>query len=711
MKNKDVNKKVLKLSLKIVITYILYALTWIFFTDRLAYILTQNPFFLTKFQTIKGFLFVFISALILYGFLWETFSKLVRSEKRIRGTEKKWRSLIQNAPDIIMQMDSSGIINYINRNFNGILKEDAIGKKLTEFLPSKSTRIYKKNFQEVIESGKTKSFEIEIESKSKQKVWLEIKMTPVDNDGMNNEIISFARDITNRKDAEKALIQSEKKYRTLFEESNDVVFISTPEGRILDINSAGVELFGYASKEELLEITIDKDLYWDPDDREKYKEILTSQGFVKDFELVIKRKDGQKLIVLETARPVCDENGEVINYRGILRDITTKKRLEEQLRQAQKLQGLGTLAGGIAHDFNNILGIILGYATMLENNNSDSKKVEWNLKAIIKAVNRGSALVQQILTFARKTDVLFETVKVNATINELVRLATGTFPKTISFKPQLQDDLPYIKADHNQVHQALLNLFVNARDAMPKGGTLSIQTSTISGDELRKKFSDANESNYVSIIISDEGSGMDKDTLNRVFEPFFTTKKRGKGTGLGLAVVYGVVSSHHGFIDVESEINVGTTFYLYFPVAEDMVASSKGFNGGQKNVKGGSETILFVEDEEMLRELIENLLKDNGYKVLTAEDGEKAIEVYSQNVDDIDLVITDMGLPKLNGWKAYLKMREYNPDVKMILASGYLDPEIRTELAENSQEYFIQKPYNLNDMLKKVREVIEFSRN
>ena len=954
--DKEVIKKVWTLSLKLVLIYLTYGLAWVFFTDKLAYILIKNPYFLTVFQTTKGFLFVAISALILCGFLLQTFTKIINSEKRIRESEKRWRSLVQNAPDIVLLTSNSGEINYINRDFDGILREDAIGKKLTKFLPSKYSKVYQKNFREVIEKGKIKSFEIEIESKSKQGAWLELKMAPVE-EGAGNEVISFARDITDRKnaekalresedrfqkiynqsndaivlvdpheekivdanskafelfeyskkellekpfsilhpndtnkcreftqkvssnpndtsleiicnsksgnklfveisassidvdgqiyviflirdvsmrkkveqeitllahaiksisecvvitdmenkilfvndafqktygyeekeligksvdmirsdvnpseilaeilprtikdggwsgelfnrrkdgtdfpiflstsvmfdekgksialvgvskdiserkEAEKALRQSEEKYRTLFEESNDVVFISTPDGRILDINSAGVDLFGYSSKEELLRIKVDKDLYWNPEDREKYKEILVRQGFVKDFELIIKRGDGQKLIVLETARPVYDKDGKVIKYRGILRDITDKKRLEEQLRQAQKLQSLGTLAGGIAHDFNNILGIILGYATMLENNNGDSNKLKWNLNAIVKAVNRGSALVQQILTFARKTDVLFETVKVNAAINELVKLATGTFPKTISFRPQLQDDLPYIKADHNQIHQALLNLLVNGRDAMPKGGTLFIKTSTISGDELSKKFPDANDQNYVSIIISDEGTGMNKETLNRVFEPFFTTKKRGKGTGLGLAVVYGVVSSHHGFIDVESELNVGTTFYLYFPVAEELIISSHGSNGDQKAAKGGSETILFVEDEEMLRELIENLLKDNGYKVLTAEDGEKAVEMYSKNIDDIDLVITDMGLPKLNGWKAYLKMREYNPELKMILASGYLDPEIRAELTENAQEYFIQKPYDLDDMLKKVREVIEFSRN
>lgn len=832
MKNKPANRKIIALSLKIVLVYMIYGFAWIFFTDKLSYILIKNAYFLTIFQTTKGFLFICISALILYSFLWHTFAKMIHSENKIKEAETKWRSLVQNAPDVIMLMDRSGLINYVNRNIDGILRESAVGKNITEILPSKFKKQFQEIFTNVVNEGTVKSLEVNFRPAKQPNLWYETVMAPLENDGEIAGVISFARDVTKRKEAEqeifllahaiksisecvvitgmedqilfvnnaflktygfaegeligksidilrsnknapellegikqgtlkggwkgelynkrkdgtefpiflstsiitdenneptaligvskdiseqkraeKALRESEEKYRTLFEDSKDVVFISTPEGRFLDINQAGVELFGYSSKEELLTVNITDDLYFNPEDREQYEMVLAKQGFVKDFESTVKHKDGHELIVLETTRAEYDEKGKIIKHRGFLRDITEKKRLEEQLRQAQKLQGLGTLAGGIAHDFNNILGIILGYASMLEIGHTDPKKLKWKINAIINAVNRGTALVQQILTFARKKDILFETVKLNAAINDLVKLTKETFPKTITFSLNLQKDLPYIKADHNQIHQALLNLCVNARDAMPKGGVISLKTTTTPGSELCKKFPDANDENYATIILSDNGTGMDKETVSRIFEPFFTTKKRGKGTGLGLAVVYGVVSSQHGFIDVQSEIGAGTSFYIYFPVAEELDNTSGNNTHEQEEVQGGAETILFVEDEKMLSDLGVTVLSENGYQVLTAGDGEEAVEVFAQNADNIELVITDLGLPKLDGWKAYLKMRKQNPDLKMILVSGYLSSEIKAELSGNSNKFFIQKPYNLQEMLKKVREVFDYSQN
>jgi len=832
MKNKEVNGKVITLSLRIVLVYIIYGLAWIFFTDKLTYLLIQNPYFLTVFQTTKGFLFICISALILYSFLWNTFAKMIHSENKIKEAETKWRSLVQNAPDVIMLIDRSGSINYVNRNIDGILKEDAVGKNINDFLPSEFKKRFKEIFMDVINEGAVKSLEVNFRPAKEPNLWYETIMAPLENGGEITGVISFARNVTKRREAEqevfllahaiksisegvvitdlgdrilfvnnaflktygytkeqvvgksidiirsdnnspdllekikqetlnggwngelnnkrkdgsefpillstsiiaaensepaaligvskdiseqkkaeRALRESEEKYRTLFEDSKDVVFISTPEGRFLDINQAGVELFGYSSKEELLKVNIADDLYCNPEDREQYKAVLAKHGFARDFESVIRHKDGRELIVLETARAEYDEEGKITKHHGFLRDITEKKHLENQLRQAQKLQSLGTLAGGIAHDFNNILGIILGYASMLEIGHSDPKKLKWKTSAIINAVNRGTALVQQILTFARKKDILFETVKLNAAISELVKLTQETFPKTITFTLDLQKDLPFIKADHNQIHQALLNLCVNARDAMPKGGVISLKTTIMPGSDLRKKFPDANDENYAAIILSDTGIGMDKETVSRVFEPFFTTKKRGKGTGLGLAVVYGVVSSHHGFIDVESEIGGGTSFHIYFPIAEEFDNIVESDPDEQNAVKGGAETILFVEDEKMLCELGVTVLAENGYQVLTAGDGEEAVEVFAQNANDIELVITDLGLPKLDGWKAYLKMREQNPDLKMILVSGYLSPEIKAELSENSTKFFVQKPYNLQEMLKKVREVFDYSPN
>jgi two-component system cell cycle sensor histidine kinase/response regulator CckA len=270
--------------------------------------------------------------------------------------------------------------------------------------------------------------------------------------------------------------ESERKYRTLFEVSMDVVFVSTPEGKILDINPAGVELFGYASKEELLKADIARDLYWDPRKREEYKQMMQRRGYVKDLELELKRKDGRKLIVLETTRALRDKEGNVVAYRGFIREITAQKALEEQLRQAQKLESIGTLATGIAHDYNNILAIILLPVSMLEKSRLDAGRFSKSIDALTKATERAASLVKQILTFARKAESVFEPLELNLLVKEVTKMLHETFPRSITIEHHLDTHLPPIIADATQIHQLLLNLSVNARDAMPTGGTLSFTT-------------------------------------------------------------------------------------------------------------------------------------------------------------------------------------------------------------------------------------------
>ncbi len=515
------------------------------------------------------------------------------------------------------------------------------------------------------------------------------------------------RDVTKRKQAEEALRKSEEKYRTLFEESKDVVFMSTPEGKFLDINHAGVELFGYSSKEELLNADISRDLYYRPLDRAAYIRLLNEQGFVKDLELVLRRKDGQKITVLETASAIRDEDGTITGYRGFLRDITDRKRLEEQLRQAQKMESIGTLAGGIAHDFNNILGIILGYVFRLDKVQQEPSKVVHSVGQIKKAVERGANLVRQLLTFARQTDVLLESVRINAIVEEIIKMLSETFPKTITFSLHLDPNIPSIIADPNQLHQSLLNLCVNARDAMPSGGNLSISTETVASEKLRQRLPMVRADQYVCLSVSDTGIGMDEATRHRIFEPFFTTKQRGQGTGLGLAVVYGIVNSHHGLIDVESEPRHGTTFRLYFPLEPAVVKVQAGRQEDKSPIPGGHETILVVEDEDMLLEVLQNLLEAKGYRVITARDGQEAVEQFTRHSKEISVVLTDMGLPKLGGWEAFQQMKQVNPNIKAILASGYLDPNLKTEMTRDGAKDFIPKPYDPDQVLRRIREIID----
>jgi PAS domain S-box-containing protein len=511
------------------------------------------------------------------------------------------------------------------------------------------------------------------------------------------------------KRSEEAIRQSEEKYRSLFEESQDAIILTSPDGMLMDINPAGLRLFGFTSRDELLPKYRAQDLYASPEDRDNFKQILARQGHVTDLEVTIRRQNGENRVVIESASVVRDSLGRTTGYRAYLRDITERKRLEDQLRQAQKMEGIGTLAGGIAHDFNNLLGIILGYASLLEGKTLDDDKKVQSVEIIKKAVRRGSDLVRQLLTFARKSDPTLEPVNLNETITDLVKMISETFPRTIQIRTQLEASLPAVIADQNQVHQALLNLCVNARDAImdeampiPGTGSLTLSTAVLPGEYLRKKFTDAPAQEYVCISITDTGIGMDETTRARIFEPFYTTKGLGKGTGLGLAVVYGVVNSHHALVDVQSVKGAGSTFALFFPVTGEQRRTQA------TTVKpAGRGAVLIVEDEEMLLNLLQTVIEKEGFTVLTAADGQEGVDIFRERYKDIALVLSDMGLPRLGGWEMFLKMKEINPAVKAILASGYFNPNLKMDMLKAGALDFIQKPYVVDSIIARIRDAVE----
>ncbi|HUL42744.1 MAG TPA: ATP-binding protein, partial [Bacteroidota bacterium] len=435
------------------------------------------------------------------------------------------------------------------------------------------------------------------------------------------------------------------------------------------------------------------------------KVLATGEGCRIDGE-VMWRRDGSALPVEYSSSPIVD-NGKIQGAVVAFMDVTERRMLQQQLMQTQKIESIGRLAGGIAHDFNNILTIIVGHASILKRLPPDSPKRPESVVAVEKAAQRGAGLVRQLLTFARKTDVMLESVRLNEVIAEVAKLINETFPKTIIIAMRLESNLPPIHADANQLHQVLVNLCVNARDAMPEGGTLSIGTSQVPLEKVRSKYSAASASEYVEISVTDSGTGMDEQTLNRIFEPFFTTKEVGKGTGLGLAVVFGIVETHKGFIGVESAVGKGTTFHLYFPVQSRTVEERAATEAELVDIPGGSETILVVEDEQMLRELLFGTLTGKGYNVLLAEDGQEMISQYVTHQERISLVISDMGLPKVGGYEAFKKIRSVDPSAKVVLASGYLEPNVKSEILRSGARDFIQKPYSPEEVLKKVREIID----
>jgi two-component system cell cycle sensor histidine kinase/response regulator CckA len=394
-------------------------------------------------------------------------------------------------------------------------------------------------------------------------------------------------------------------------------------------------------------------------------------------------------------------------HAALLRDMEEQKRLEEQLRQAQKMESIGTLAGGIAHDFNNILNIIRGYALLIGRHPAADEKIAESLKVIDEGIERGASVVRQLLTMARKTEANLALTNLNEVVSELSKLLKQTFPKTIEVVLELDSKLPPVMADSNQISQALLNLCLNARDAMPDGGKLLITTEIIPGAIMRGRFQEAREQGYASIKVTDTGLGMDEATKSRIFEPFFTTKQAGEGTGLGLSVVYGIITSHAGFVDASSEPGCGTRFAVYLPIPAEEEIPIHGQSPADKQASalhGNGETILFVDDEVRQLRLMQQFLENFGYKVLTAKDGAEAVELHARHKDEIAAVVLDLGLPKINGWEALKAMKKANPRLKPIVASGYLFSQQEPEPGEGS--HVIMKPYLLDDVLAKIAEVI-----
>ena len=495
----------------------------------------------------------------------------------------------------------------------------------------------------------------------------------------------------------------DQRYRRFVAEDFTGIVVMQPDGHVVTCNPAAASIFGLDSAEEAQGANFFAFLRNRQDGLELL-EMVRHHGLADRHELEMIQRNGDPVYVV--ARFIGNFfQGELSDLHVFLFNDTRRKRLEQQLIQAQKMEGLGTLAGGIAHDFNNILAIILGYANKLESSHAKPGEFPGAIKVIKEAVDRGAALVQQLLTSARQTEARFSSVDLNALIRDLERMLQATFPKTINFHLDLDPNLPVVTVDKSQVHQVLLNLCVNARDAMPAGGALTLATSITAGADLSEAFTGVAAENYVCIRVRDTGIGMSRQVKTHIFEPFFTTKERGKGTGLGLSVVYGVVNNHRGFVWVESEPGHGTSFLIYLPI-KHVAAEQTGADDHGSPHQNIPQTILLVEDEDMLRELGISILESEGFRVLPAKDGVEAVALFETFSDEIGLVVCDLGLPRLGGREAFLKMKENRPDVRAIVASGYLEPTIRSEMLKAGVIDTIQKPYDFNDLLAKIRSII-----
>jgi two-component system, cell cycle sensor histidine kinase and response regulator CckA len=505
----------------------------------------------------------------------------------------------------------------------------------------------------------------------------------------------------NRRVIEAELRESEEKNRAIVSALPDLIFRFDKESRFIDCEYSE-QTQRFFPKQQLLGQMVEKVLPDGVGAMTKEKIELVFAGMKEqNFEYMLTIEGEKRWFECRMVPCGADE------VLAITRDTTGQIKLQNQFIQAQKVQSLGRLAGGIAHDFNNILGIILGYATMLEDNRIGPQDYDKCIQVIIKNVERGTALVQQILTYARKADVSFQPLRVPDFFSELIGMLKETFPKTIVFKESYAADLPYLVGDRMQVHQVLLNLCVNARDAMPNGGTIDITVDVRTREEIQACFPEASEEQYLSLKVSDTGTGMDEETRLRMFDPFFTTKELGKGTGLGLSVVYGVVQSHHGFIDVKSRIGQGTEFSLFLPAAKQREKNIEESAPPMGDIRGGTETILVVEDEEFLLKILCMCLEGKGYRSITARDGQEAVELFGQHHEAIDIVLTDIGLPIMNGFDVFKRLGEIDPQVKVIVASGFFEPAMKDELQRTGAKAFINKPYRPLDVLRTVRHVLD----
>jgi len=513
-------------------------------------------------------------------------------------------------------------------------------------------------------------------------------------------------DIVNRKQIEEALRESEQKYRALFEESKDVVYMSTPGGKFIDINPAGVDLLGYSSKEELLQIDITQDLYVHPSARKTFQKTLEETGYVKDFEVEFKKKDGTPVTVLLTSTAVRDQDGKITAYRGIMKDITDRKRLEQQLIQSHKIEAIVQLAGGIAHDFNNILTAIIGYAHLLKTELNQNKILSTYTTNIINSAERAAGLTQSLLAFSRKQMIHPTPAQLSTIINSLKTFLPGLIGEDIELSLFISPSDLTVIVDIPQIEQVLINLVKNARDAMPDGGSLTIRTEQVMFDNAFIRTHGYGKTGpYALISVEDTGKGMDESTQKRLFDPFFTTKEVGRGTGLGLPMVHGIIKQHNGYIDVQSEIGKGTTFNIYLPLAQIPVEDKK--SGTAPVPKGGTETVLIAEDDKYVREFLKEILIEYGYTVIESSDGEDAIEAFTRHRDHIKLLILDVVLPGKNGIELYHEIKTIRQDMKAIFMSGYARDILYKKGILEEGLNFIQKPVSPYELLKKVREALD----
>ena len=600
------------------------------------------------------------------------------AENALRESEERYRLLANNVTDVIWTRDMNLNLTYITSILNqqGYTIKEAMDRTLEESWAPDSLQLARKVFKEELEIERTnrpdvlrsRTIEVEVKCKDGSTKWTEAKMSFLrDRDGKPTGIIGVTRDISERKQAEEALRKSEEKYKDLVENISEVIYTLDKNGVMTYVSPVIQPILGYDSLEitgrSFTEFVYSEDL---PRQKERFKKVLS--GPIGSDEYRLLSKSGEIRWVRTSSMPILEEN-QTIGLRGVLSDITESKRLEFQLQQARKMESFGTLAGGIAQDFNNILGIIIGNTELAMDDVPKWNPAHLNLEEVLTASFRARDVVRQLLSFARRTNLEKKPVNIGLIIQESLKWLRSSIPISIELRQNIPKDIDTILANPTQINQILINLSTNANHAMPYGGILEISLKNVDLDEQRAaQHPDLTQGRYVNLKVSDTGQGISAREMHRIFDPYFTTKDVGKGTGMGLSVVHGIVKSHEGTISVQSQYGQGTTFSIFFPVVEEPVVIE---TEPVEDLPTGNERILFVDDEKSILYAGRNTLERLGYQVEVRQNPVEALELFRANPDQFDLVITDMTMPKMTGDRLVQKILKIRPDMPIIISTGF----------------------------------------
>jgi two-component system, cell cycle sensor histidine kinase and response regulator CckA len=630
-------------------------------------------------------------------------------------------SIVENIPIMIFVKDANELrfvqVNRACEELIGYSREELIGKNDRDFFPKEEAEFFIAKDREVLQSGQLLDIpEESVHTRQRGTRIFHTKKIPLpDESGKPRYLLGISEDITERKQAETALVEAreqaarrkaEERYRDLVENATYGIYRSNLEGKFVDVNSALVKMLAFNSKAELLTTNL-ADIYRRPGDRARILELYREKGRVDGVEVEWKRQDGSFITIRLSGRAVADDHNTEVEV--IVEDVTERRLLENQFRQAQKMEAVGRLSGGIAHDFNNLLGVIIGYSEVLLDRLNPEERLHKNAQEIKKAGERAASLTRQLLAFSRQQVLEPKVLDLNTVVRDLAKMLQRMIGEDISLVTVLASTLARVKADQGQIEQVLMNLAVNARDAMVNGGTLSIETANMELDEAYARYHPPTQpGHYVMLAMTDTGCGMDAETQAHIFEPFFTTKEVGKGTGLGLATVFGVVKQSGGYIWVYSEPGRGTTFKIYLPAVNEPIETGPASGAPLKAVRA-TETVLVVEDDEALRKLTCECLEENGYTVLAAKNPAEAIEESKRHEGTIHLLVTDMVMPGMNGRELAARLAELRPEMRVLYVSGYTDDAIIRHFILEPGLAFLQKPFTQKALERKLRELLDSS--